>query len=125
MLEHHNFILTKVWEYTFQWNYYNADQYNNKRLILKLRLKNIDNTFNKIVFYDRKNYDITFDISEIKKTNRFKKQALNIREGLEYIVEFIIKDILKETGFISGELINFQPDVLFKLPEGVKNQKAE
>ena len=68
----------------------NAEKYNNKKIILKLRLKNIDNIFNKIIFYDRKNYDIIFDIYELKKKKEFRKQSLNIREGLEYIVEFLI-----------------------------------
>lgn len=103
----------------------NAEQYNNKNITLKLRLKNLDNIFNKIIFYDRKNIDIVFDISELKKTALFKTRLLNIKEGLEYIVEFTVKDIVKETGFISGELIDFKPEILFKLPEVEKNQKAE
>ena len=103
----------------------NFDQYNNKTIILKLKLKNIDNIFNKIVFYDRKNIDIVFDISILKKTMKFQKRLLNIRPGLEYIVEFTVKDVIEETGFISGELIDFQPGIIFKLPEGIKSQKAE
>ncbi|MBN2039641.1 MAG: hypothetical protein JW864_06345 [Spirochaetes bacterium] len=103
----------------------NAEQYNNKNIKLKLRLKNIDKIFNKITFYDRKNIDIVFDISELKKTAQFKERAANMREGLEYIVEFTVKDIIEDTGFISGELIDFQPEIIFRLPEIQKNQKAE
>jgi hypothetical protein len=93
----------------------NINNYKSKTLTLKLRFKNLDTNFDKIVFYDRKNTDIVFDIAEIKKTNFFKKQRLNLHEGLEYFVTFTIKD-LSERKNVSGDLKEFQPVLLSKLP---------
>jgi hypothetical protein len=93
----------------------NINNYKNKTLTIKLRFKNIDTNFDKIVFYDKKNNDIIFDIAELKKTITFKKQKLNLHEGLEYLVTFTVKDLTDRNNLI-GELKNFQPDILTKLP---------
>jgi hypothetical protein len=93
----------------------NIDNYKNKTITLSLRLKNLDTTFDKIVFYDRKNFDIVFDISELKKDKSFQKQALNIHQGLEYYVIFTIKGLIGEKS-VSGELKSFSPVILSKLP---------
>ena len=99
----------------------NIIDYKNKTVILKLRFKYIDNKFDKIVFYDNKNYDIVFDISKDKE-NKLKREILNLHEGMEYIVRFIVKNV-GDFDNIVGELISFEPVLLFKLPEGLANDK--
>lgn len=93
------------------------NNYKNKTIILKLRFKNIDVNFDKIAFYDRKNTDIIFDISELKKKNSFKKQKLNLHEGLEYLVKFTVKDLAARDNLM-GDLLSFEPVILSKLPNG-------
>ncbi len=93
------------------------ESYKNKKITLKLRLKNFDSIFDKLIFYDRKNNDIVFDISIIKKKKEFQSQVLNLHEGMEYLVNFTIKDV-GNIGEIIGDLISFKPLVLFKLPDG-------
>jgi hypothetical protein len=93
----------------------NISNYKNKTITLRLRFKNMDTTFDKIVFYDRKNIDIIFDIAELKKERAFKKQALNLHEGLEYYVVFIVKELTGKNNVI-GDLKSFSPVILSKLP---------
>lgn len=94
----------------------NITSYQNKTITLTLRLKNIDATFDKIAFYDRKNNDIIFDIAELKKTKQYKKEAQNLHQGLEYNVTFIVKNVTKHR-IIMGDLLSFQPLILSKLPD--------
>lgn len=94
----------------------NITSYQNKTITLTLRLKNIDTTFDKIAFYDKKNIDIIFDIAELKKTKQFKKEAQNLHQGLEYNITFIVKNVTKY-GIIMGDLLSFQPVILSKLPD--------
>ena len=82
---------------------------------MTLRLKNLDTVFDKIIFYDRKNFDIVFDISELKKQKAFKKQVLNLHPGLEYNVIFKVKGLIEEN-IVTGELESFNPVILSKLP---------
>ena len=89
--------------------------YKNKEITLKLRFRNLDTIFDKIIFYDRKNYDIIFDTSEIKKTREFKKQALNLHPGLEYLVTFKVRDV--SDYYVSGDLIGFQAFIITRLPD--------
>ncbi len=93
------------------------ESYKGKEVKLKLKLKNLDPVFDLLFFYDRKNNDIVFDISEIKKKDQFKRQILNLHEGMEYLVIFIVKDV-GNIGEIIGEIISFKSFVLLKLPEG-------
>ncbi|MFH0975215.1 MAG: hypothetical protein V1874_05470 [Spirochaetota bacterium] len=89
--------------------------YRNKTITLKLKLKNLDSVFDKITFYDKKNIDIIFDVSELKKDIRYQKQVLNLHEGLDYSVTFTVKE-LTEKNNLMGSLISFQPVILSNLP---------
>jgi hypothetical protein len=89
--------------------------YKNKTVTIKLKLKNLDSVFDKIVFYDRKNIDIVFDIAELKKEEAFRKQALNLHQGLEYYVVFTVKELTAKNNVI-GDLRSFSPVILSKLP---------
>jgi hypothetical protein len=93
----------------------NIGNYKNKTVTLKLKLKNLDTVFDKIVFYDRKNIDIIFDIAALKKQNEFQKQALNLHQGLDYFVVFTVKELTTGKSVI-GDLISFSPVILSKLP---------
>jgi hypothetical protein len=93
----------------------NISNYKNKTVTIKLKLKNMDSVFDKIIFYDRKNIDIIFDIAELKKDKTFQKQALNLHHGLEYYVVFIVKELTEKNNVI-GDLKNFSPVILSKLP---------
>jgi hypothetical protein len=95
----------------------NIEKYRNKTVILELRLKRIDRIFDKIVFYDSKNHDIAFDLSEYKKGDSFKREILNLHEGMVYLVAFIVKDV-GNIGDVIGELMSFEIAILKKLPEG-------
>lgn len=98
------------------------DSYRNKTITLKLRMKNLDEIFHKLTFYDRKNYDIVFDISELEKKDEFKLQMLNLHRGAEYIVKFTIKG-RTDSEEIIADLIEFSPYLLLKLPEGINKTK--
>jgi hypothetical protein len=95
----------------------NIERYRNKTVTFELRLKRIDRIFDKIIFYDSKNHDIAFDISEYKKRDTFEREILNLHEGMVYLVEFIVKDV-GNIGDVIGELVNFEIAILKKLPEG-------
>lgn len=89
-------------------------KYKNKTITLKLRLKNLDTIFDKIIFYDKRNIDIVFDIAELKKGKSFQRQALNIHRGMEYHVVFTIKELTQKK-IIIGELKSFTPVILSKI----------
>ena len=100
----------------------NISAYKGRSVTLKLRLKRIDNVFDKLTFYDRKNYDIIFDITELKTDEEFKRYLLNIHEGMNYFVKFIVRKV-DDFGNIIGDLISFEPVALLKLPEGLRNNE--
>ncbi len=112
--EYENMLLSHIIE--------NINNYKNKNITLKLRYKKIDLNIDQIAFYDRKNTVIIFDISELKKTNSFKKQKLNLHEGLEYLVKFTVKDLAAGDN-LKGNLLDFEPEILSKLPDGIKQEK--
>ncbi len=98
----------------------NDNKYLNKTITMELRLKYVDNIFNKIVFYDKKNYDIAFDIYDLKKKKGFSEEIHNAKPGLVYTVTFTVKKVITEFKLINGDLIGFKPVILDNLPYGKK-----
>ncbi len=92
------------------------DQYKGKRLTMKLKLKMHDTIFEKIVFYDSKNHDIEFDISDRPLKKKLAPEMKNLHEGLVYLVTFTVRDAGNQ-GQIIGDLEGFTPVVIGKLPE--------
>jgi len=92
------------------------NNYKNKEVTLKLKLKCLDNIFEKITFYDKKNHDIEFDVSSRKKKADLKDNMLNLHEGMDYHVSFRVID-LGALGEVIGELISFKPVILSIIPE--------
>ena len=93
------------------------ESYRTKTITLRLRLRNIDRTFGRIVFYDRKNVDITFDVSDDAMTGRISVDMLNAHEGLEYFVTFTVVKV-GALGELVGTLVGFQPVLAEAIPEG-------
>jgi hypothetical protein len=93
--------------------------YGNKTLTLRLRLKYADMVFQKLVFYDRKNHDIVFDISGKSKEREFRKRMRNLHPGMEYLVTFTAANA-GASGILTGDIVDFVPVVLTRLPEAVK-----
>lgn len=93
----------------------NISKYKNKTITLKLKLKFVDNIFEKIIFYDKKNHDIEFDFSQKVKEKKFKMEMLNLHNGMDYYVTFIVSDT-GNLGRIIGDLQNFKPIILLKIP---------
>ncbi len=93
--------------------------YKNKTMVLRLKLKNSDMIFKKITFYDRKNHDIIFDISGKMKGPAFQKRMLDLHEGMEYLVTFTVTDV-SPAGYVMGDLSDFVPVVLTRIPESGK-----
>ena len=91
-------------------------KYKNSTITMKLKLKLLDNTFEKIVFYDKKNHDIEFDISSKKVKRRLKRNMLNLHEGLDYNVTFKVIDV-GNLGLVVGDLMKFSPSLFDALPE--------
>jgi hypothetical protein len=89
--------------------------YKNKTISMKLKLKNIDTIFEKITFYDPKNIDIEFDFSSKELQKKLQNDFLNLHEGMDYIVVFIVKDE-GNLGRIIADLESFKPAILEKLP---------
>ncbi|HON79462.1 MAG TPA: hypothetical protein PK544_13300 [Spirochaetota bacterium] len=94
-----------------------SGKYRGKKITATLRFKNIDFVFNSITFYDKKNIDISFDISIHKAMIEYQLEMLNLHRGLEYKVSFLVNDVDNQ-GVINGELISFIPLLLYKLPGG-------
>lgn len=97
----------------------NIHNYKSKTITLHLKLKHLDKIFEKITFYDKKNHDIEFDISDRFLKKRIASDMLNLHEGMEYYVTFVIQNV-GNLGQIIGELKGFKPVVLEKVPENVK-----
>jgi len=93
----------------------NLPEYKDKIISLKLRLKLLDKTFSKIIFYDNKNIDIEFDIEKELKEVKLKSNILNLHRGMLYTVTFKVNSIgyIKE---VIGELIDFKPVILDRIP---------
>ncbi len=89
--------------------------YKNKTISMKLKLKNIDYIFEKIIFYDPKNIDIEFDFSSKELQKKLKNDFLNAHEGMDYIVMFTVKDS-GNLGRITADLESFKPAILDILP---------
>jgi hypothetical protein len=93
------------------------ETYKGKTISLKLRLRNLDTIFERIIFYDPKNHDIEFDLSGRERRKRLAKSMQNIHEGMIYIVTFNVQGDASQ-GTISGELMNFYPVIVDIIPEG-------
>ncbi len=93
----------------------NIEKYKQKTVTMKLKLKYVDNIFEKIVFYDRKNSDIEFDISSQGSPKHLKWNLLDLHEGLDYYVTFRITGV-GNLNQINAELVKFTPCVLDKIP---------
>ncbi len=93
----------------------NIERYKNKQITMILKLKRYDTIFQVITFYDKKNYDITFDCIELVKQPWFIQQKLNLHPGMEYNITFTVKGVgnLKE---VIADLKYFEPVILQKLP---------
>ncbi len=95
----------------------NISSYKGKTISLRLRLKYMDTIFNKLVFYDKKNIDIEFDVEGMVKDRKKRNEFLNLHNGMEYVVTFSVKEVGK-MGILIGELEGFIPLALLKLPSG-------
>ncbi len=91
-------------------------QYKGKQVTLRLKLKLRDTVFEKIVFYDSKNHDIEFDISDRSLKKKLAPDMRNLHEGIEYLVTFTVRDAGSQ-GQVIGDLEGFTPIVIGKLPE--------
>lgn len=91
------------------------DSYKLKTVTLRLRLKTVDRIFEKITFYDTKNHDIEFDISAKETKKRLVADMLNVHQGLEYNVTFVVRDA-GGAGNILADLKGFKPVILDALP---------
>jgi hypothetical protein len=89
--------------------------YKSKTITLRLKLKHFDRVFEKLTFYDKKNHDIEFDISDRFLKKRIALDMLNLHEGMDYNVTFIVQNI-GNLGQIIGELIGFKPIILEEMP---------
>jgi len=93
----------------------NIDNYKNQTVTLNLKLKHIDKIFEKIVFYDKENIDIEFDISGKVKKKQLAKNMINIHEGMIYRVKFTV--IGSGTiGGLTGDLHEFIPLIFDNIP---------
>ncbi len=93
----------------------NVANYKSKDLTLRLRLKYVDRIFEKIIFYDRKNNDIEFDISGRDTRKRLERDMRSLHEGMQYLVTMTV---LKagDAGEITAELVGFRPVFLDNIP---------
>ncbi len=94
-----------------------VDSYRSKTVTLRLRLKRVDVIFEKIIFYDRKNHDIEFDMSSREIKKRLSADMLNIHEGVVYLVTFTVRD-RGNLGEVIGDLLGFRPAFLDAVPGG-------
>jgi len=93
----------------------NIDSYKNTRQTLKLRLRNIDYVFEKIVFYDEENIDIVFDIAGYQKNPLLVSSLSDAHGGVVYNVSCLISGTANN-GLVEGTLYSFTPAFLDKLP---------
>ncbi|MFC1668849.1 hypothetical protein ACFL20_00535 [Spirochaetota bacterium] len=93
----------------------NVQKYKKKILTLKLKLKMFDKVFEKIVFYDRKNQDIEFDISQKHIKKKIEADMLNLHEGMDYLVTFTVNGVGNLGGLIA-DLHGFKPVIMKIIP---------
>lgn len=98
----------------------NINNYKAKTITMQLKLKHLDRIFEKIIFYDKKNHDIEFDISSKITRKRLSSDMLNLHEGLDYFVTFTIQKV-GNLGEVMGDLLGFKPVFLDSVP--VSNEK--
>lgn len=98
------------------------EKYTGKKITMQLKLKYVDWLFGKAYFYDRKNYDIAFDISLQAEMDEYRYELLSLREGMDFEVTFLYQGV-GNIGMIHGELVKFIPVILQKLPEGTDSNK--
>jgi len=93
----------------------NIDNYKNKTIAMNLKLKYVDNIFEKIVFYDTENIDIEFDVSGKVKKKQLYRNLINIHEGMVYRVKFTVIGF-GAIGGLTGDLHEFVPLIFDKIP---------
>ncbi len=93
-----------------------VDNYRDKNVRMTLRLKRYDPLFEKISFYDSRNHDIEFDLSDRLVKRRLRDSLLDLHEGLRYEVTFTVRG-LSPLGFVIGDIVEFRPLLLKLLPE--------
>jgi hypothetical protein len=93
----------------------NINDYKSRTITLRLRLKHVDRIFEKIIFYDKKNHDIEFDISSREIKKRLAPDMLNLHEGMDYNVTFVVRNV-GNLGGIIAELKGFKPVILDAVP---------
>ena len=93
------------------------DAYRSRTVTLTLKLKRVDAVFEKIVFYDRKNHDIAFDISSRETRRRISRDMRNLHPGVAYRVTFIVRD-RGSLGEVIGDIGGFKPAFLDAVPGG-------
>jgi hypothetical protein len=89
--------------------------YEKKKVTLILKLKYVDNIFQRIIFYDSKNTDIEFDISSKELRERLKDDMLNLHRGMDYTVSFTVRK-LGNLGGVIADLDGFKPVIIDKIP---------
>lgn len=92
------------------------DNYKDRTVTLKLRLRNIDRIFEKIIFYDSDNIDIEFDISGKERRKALAGDMLNLHEGMFYSVTFRVIGTGNLGGLI-GEIEKFKPIIIDFIPQ--------
>lgn len=93
----------------------NINDYKSKTITLRLKLKHVDRIFEKIIFYDKKNHDIEFDISTRDIKKKLASDMLNLHEGMDYNVTFVVRNV-GNLGYIIAELKGFKPVILDAVP---------
>ncbi|MGL4370753.1 MAG: hypothetical protein ACRCUT_13940 [Spirochaetota bacterium] len=91
------------------------DSYKGREAVLSLRLRNIDYTMEKIVFYDAENIDIVFDLSGYRKNKAILSSLSDAHSGVLYSVRCEITGIGQD-GLVTGKLLSFSPEFLRKIP---------
>jgi hypothetical protein len=89
--------------------------YEKKKVTLILKLKYVDNIFQRIIFYDSKNTDIEFDISSKELREKLKNDMLNLHRGMDYTVSFTVRK-LGNLGGVIADLDGFKPVIIDKIP---------
>ncbi len=91
------------------------DAYRSRTVTLTLKLKRVDDVFEKIVFYDGNNHDIEFDISPRETRKKIARDMRNLHPGAAYRVTFIVRD-RGSLGEVIGDIVGFRPAFLDALP---------
>ena len=93
----------------------NIEDYRGTAVTMQLRLKYLDRVFGKVVFYDKDNIDIEFDISSPREQRRLAGEILNLHRGVYYNVRFMVRDV-GALGLVIGDVKSFKPVALDSLP---------